>query len=341
MKIFAKIGLLFLVSVCLWACNNNTDGEPDVSNVKVDVKIQYLDKELFACKTEQDVLVFLQKYTEFASQYFNTTPASFPVLANKLFAQISSPALQEFYQQSQEKAFFGNQNLENDFKEAFQHIKYYYPDFKEPKIYTIFTGFFGQGTILNPELRVSDSTIIVGIDYFMGEKGKYLPDIYDYQIKKISPAVVVPQAILQLSSRYNTSNPQDRTLLAEMVWYGKSYVFGKVMMPSKADSVFLGYSNEQLNATYANQEVVWAYFIDNKLLYSTQDPAKGKYIGERPSTPEIGPACPGGIGRWIGFRIVSKYYYDDEKLTIQDLMKEPDAQRIFEASKYKGLPDEE
>jgi hypothetical protein len=72
-----------------------------------------------------------------------------------------------------------------------------------------------------------------------------------------------------------------------MVWYGKSYVFGKVMMPSKADSVFLGYSNEQLNATYANQEVVWAYFIDNKLLYSTQDPAKGKYIGERPSTPEI------------------------------------------------------
>lgn len=341
MKIITKIGFLLLISVFVWSCKQEEASDPDVSNVQVQVNIQRLDQELFACKTKNDLLAFLQKNQSFVNTYFQAPPEAFESLAQKLLVLVTNPNLRAFYEQSQQADFYGNQVLETDFKEAFQHLKYYYPSFKEPKIYTIFTGFLGQGALPNPELQVSDSTIIIGLDYFMGKKGKYLPDVYDYQIKKVSPQAIVPQAILQLSSRYNATNPQDKSLLAEMIWYGKSYVFGKTMLPSKSDSLFLGYTGEQLAATYDNQSVVWAYFIDNKLLYSTQDPVKGKYIGERPSTPEIGAACPGGIGRWLGFRIVSKYYYEDEKLTIQDLMKNPDAQKVFEASKYKGLPDDE
>jgi hypothetical protein len=342
---YLKFNLLFCLISLLFSCtqteDNQTSTDPDLTNVKVEVNIQRLDKEMFACQSKDELLEFFDKYPNFISDYFQVPTAEFDKLAEQLLPLISNKGLQEFYQQSQSPAFFGNQNLENDFREAFQHLKYYYPNFKEPKIYTTFTGFFGQGVLPNRELIVSDSVIYIGLDYFMGKKGKYLPDIYDYQLRKAAPQAIVPQAVLLLSERYNALNQKDKTLLSEMVWYGKSYVFAHTMMPNTEDSLFIGYSSQQLTDTYTYQKDIWDHFIKNQLLYTTQDPQKAKYVGERPTTPEIGKGCPGTIGRWLGWRIVGKYFDENEKLTIQDLMKQTDAQKIFEASKYKGLPDEE
>ncbi len=331
------------MAIFFGACQaeQETSTDPDVSNIEVKLNIQQLDKELLICKDKADLLNFFKKYQSIVVNYFQTSPENFEKLADDLLPVITNQAFKDFYAQSQEPAFFGNAQLQNDFQEAFQHLKYYYPDFKEPKICTIFTGFYGQNVLPSPEIFVSDTLIIIGLDYFMGKKGKFLPDIYDYQLRKASPAAIVPQVILLLSAKYNATNTTNKTLLSEMVWYGKSYVFGHSMMPSKADSLFIGYSDAQLTDSYNFQKEIWAHFIDHKLLYATEEPIKAKYIGERPSTPEISASCPGGIGRWLGWRIVGKYFDENEKLRIQDLMKETDAQKIFEASKYKGLPDEE
>ena len=338
---------LFLIFTCLvCACSHQqetqtTNSDPDFTNVKVEVNIQRLDKEMFVCQSKDELLEFFDKYPIFIVDYFQVPTSEFDKLAEQLLPLISNKGLQDFYKQSQSSAFFGNQNLENDFREAFQHLKYYYPNFKVPKIYTTFTGFFAQGVLQNRELIVSDSVIYIGLDYFMGKKGKFLPDIYDYQLRKASPNAIVPQAILLLSERYNATNPKDKTMLSEMVWYGKSYVFAHTMMPNTNDSLFIGYSSQQLTDTYTYQKDIWGHFIQNQLLYSTQEPIKAKYMGERPTTPEIGKGCPGTIGRWLGWRIVGKYFDENEQLKIQDLMKQTDAQKIFEASKYKGLPDDE
>lgn len=341
MKYFTKILLLLCLWITLASCQHENTSDPDVSNVKISLRIKRIDKELFACQSQAAVLALLQKYPDACSQYFNKPATEFPALAQALFGMVSNPALKAFYAQSQQPEFFGNQLLENDFTEAFQHIKHYYPSFKEPTIYVFFTGFYGLGTLPAPELQVHKDAILLGLDYFMGKKGKYVPDVYSYQLEKMYPQTIVPQTVLQLSLPFNQYNTADKTLLGDMIWYGKSYVFAQTMMPSKADSVFIRYTGKQLDDAYDNQSVIWAHFIDAKLLYNTQDPVKGRYIGERPSTPEIASACPGEIGRWLGYRIVSKYFYEDEKLTIQDLMKNPNAQQIFEASGYKGLPDEE
>ena len=341
MKYTLLFFFLCLVCACSHTEDNQTSTDPDFTNVKVTVNIQRLDKEMFACQSKDELLEFFDKYPTFIVDYFQVPTSEFDKLAEQLLPLISNKGLQDFYKQSQEPAFFGNQNLENDFREAFQHLKYYYPNFKVPKIYTIFTGFFAQGVLKDRELIVSDSVIYIGLDYFMGKKGKFLPDIYDYQLRKAAPQAIVPQAVLLLSQRYNALNSKDKTLLSEMVWYGKSYVFAHTMMPDAADSLFIGYSNQQLTDVYSYQKDIWAHFIQNQLLYTTQDPVKAKYVGERPTTPEIGKGCPGTIGRWLGWRIVGKYFDENEQLKIQDLMKQTDAQKIFEASKYKGLPDEE
>ena len=333
--------LLLFISACTSKEDKQTASDPDFNNVKVIVNIQRLDKEMFACQSKSELSTFFNKYPTFISNYFQVSSTEFDKLAEQILPLVRNQGLRDFYKQSQESAFFGGQTLENEFRTAFQHIKYYYPTFKEPKIYTIFSGFFGQGNLKTPELTVSDSTIYIGLDYFMGRKGKYLPDVYDYQLRKTIPEAVVPQTILLLSQRFNETSPKDKTLLSDMVWYGKSYVFAHTMMPEKADSLLIGYTTQQIDESYEFQKNIWAHFIDNQLLYSTQDPVKSKYIGERPTTPEIGKNCPGSIGRWLGWRIVGKYFDENENLNIQDLMKQTDAQKIFEASKYKGLPDED
>ena len=335
---------LFLLIIFLSACNQNEDKQtssnPDFNNVKVTVNIQRLDKELFACQNKKELIEFFGKYPSFISNYFQISSAGFEDLSDQLLPLIQNPGLRDFYKQSQEPAFFGGQILENEFRAAFQRIKYYYPNFKEPKIYTIFSGFFGQGYLKTPELTVSDSVIYIGLDYFMGRKGKYLPDVYDYQLRKTIPEALVPQTILLLSQQFNPTN-KEKSLLSDMVWYGKSYVFAHTMMPEKADSLLIGYTTQQIAESYEFQRNIWAHFIDNQLLYNTQDPIKAKYVGERPTTPEIGKNCPGSIGRWLGWRIVGKYFDENEKMEISELMKMTDAQKIFEASKYKGLPDED
>jgi hypothetical protein len=342
---YINFNLLFFLIIILSACtpkeDSQTTSDPDFNNVKVTVNIQRLDKEMFACGSKDELVKFFDKYPTFISNYFQVSSADFDKLATELLPLVQNQGLRDFYLQSQEPAFFGGQTLENEFRTAFQHLKYYYPTFKEPKIYTIFSGFFGQGYLKTPELTVSDSVIYIGLDYFMGRKGKYLPDVYDYQLRKTIPEALVPQAILLLSQRFNAINPKDKSLLSDMVWYGKSYVFAHTMMPKKADSLLIGYTNQQINESYEFQKNIWAHFIDNQLLYNNQDPIKAKYVGERPTTSEIGKNCPGSIGRWLGWRIVGKYFDENEKLTITELMKMTDAQKIFEASKYKGLPDEE
>lgn len=342
---YLNFNILFFLLLLVSACNSREDklssSEPDFNNVKVIINIKRLDKELFACQSKNELLAFFNKYPTFISNYFQVSLVDFDRLAAQILPLVQNQGLQDFYKQSQEPAFFGGKTLENEFRTAFQHIKYYYPNFKEPKIYTIFSGFFGQGNLKTPELTVSDSVIYIGLDYFMGRKGKYLPDVYDYQLRKTIPEAVVPQTVLLLSQRYNETNPKDKTLLSDMVWYGKSYVFAHTMMPKKADSLLIGYTTQQIDESYEFQKNIWAHFIDNQLLYNTQDPIKSKYINERPTTPEIGKNCPGTIGRWLGWRIVGKYFDENEKFKIQDLMKQTDAQKIFEASRYKGLPDEE
>ena len=125
-------------------------------------------------------------------------------------------------------------------------------------------------------------------------------------------------------------------MLADMVYYGKGYIFTKTMLPNVSDSLVIGYSDKQLTETFNAQDVVWAHFIDNQLLYQTSPAIKQRYLNERPFTAEIGQACPGAIGRWLGWRIVGQYHDEHSGVGISDLMRNADARQIFEQSGYKG-----
>ena len=295
--------------------------------------IQRLDKQLFAARSADSIRSFLNQNPAVSQLYFNANGAGTDTaLVRELTNRVNNPALNEFNQQVQ--AEFGDlTDLNTQLSEAFANIKKDFPDFKTPKVAAVVTGFLG------PDLVVTDSLIVIGLDYFAGPTAKFRPQgpqYPQYILRRYQKDYIVPAIVFAISDKYNATNRADQTMLADMVYYGKGYVFTKTMLPQVADSLVIGYSDTQLTETFNAQDIVWAHFIDNQLIYQTNPAIKGRYLNERPFTAEIGQRCPGAIGRWVGWRIVGRYHDEHSNVTIADLMRNSDARQIFEQSGYKG-----
>lgn len=315
-------------------CIYFADHIPDVSHVSVKLEVQKLEDDLFACQTKGEIEDFLREHPYLKKLYFSEFSGNDTLLVNQLFNNVTNESLREFRRQLETELVSKEFSLEKELKSAFQFAKYYYPDFKEPKIKTIVTGFLGN------DLYVSDSLVIIGIDYFGGANVAYRPNVYDYQLARYQKENIVPAIFFFLADHYNVSNPEDNTLLNEMISYGKAFEFVKHMTPYTPDSLIIGYSQETMNKCYYAQQDIWAYFVSNKLLYQTSDLQKQKYIGERPFTLEMGPEVPGGIGRWVGWRIVSRFMEQHSDMSLPELMRLSNSQKILEKSGYKGQVEE-
>lgn len=301
-----------------------------------DLTFVRLDQQLFSSKSAGNIRTLLNQNPAIAQLYFNANGAgNDTALVQELTNRINNPALNEL--QAQVEAEFGDMtDLKKQLTEAFTNIKKDFPDFYSPKVATVVTGFLG------PDLVVTDSLIVIGLDYFAGPKAKYRPqgpDYPQYILRRYQKEYIVPAIVFAISDKYNATNRADQTMMADMVYYGKGYVFTKTMLPDVGDSLVIGYSDKQLTQTFNAQDVVWAHFIDNQLLYQTNSAIKQRYLNERPFTAEIGQACPGAIGRWVGWRIVGRYHDEHSNVSIADLMRNADARQIFEQSGYKGQKD--
>lgn len=336
-----KVSILFGIIGLMMACNSSSQqekqGKSDAENQDlplVEVKIERLDPQFFTAKTKEEVKNFLNQQSAIRKVYFPEQDfGTNDQLATNLFRLLKDKNLQAFYTQEQQ-TFANISDLKQNFETAFAHLKAYDATFKVPRICTMFTGFTGG------DLYVSDSLIVIGLDYFMGPKAKFRPQVYDYQLRRYQREYIVPQIMLLLSTKYNETNYADQTLLAEMLYYGKGFEFVHQMIPSAADSLLVTYTTQQLAECAVAQDLVWGHFVDNQLFYKTDHFTKAKYIGEAPSVPAIGPRCPGSIGRWVGWQIVRKYLENNPDISLKALMLNKNAQQMLEQSKYRGQVEE-
>jgi hypothetical protein len=331
----------FFVGLALFSCSSE---KSERSAPEIQWDFQRIDRDMASAKSETEMTALLSKHPEISVGYFGASPSKTPYLAQDLFRLYANPALRKFYDQSQEAGFFGGDALEKELKQAFTKIQQEFPGVKTPKIRTVFSGFggVGRGEFTAQNLVVSDSLIIVGLDYFMGSRGLYkAPNVYAYQMRRLEPKALVAQVILQYSAFLIKQTENDASLLSDMIWYGKGYVFAKTILPSVPDSLIFGYTQQEIAETNAFQKEVWEHFIDRKLLFSTDKTIKAKYLDDRPKTTEIGPACPGGIGRWLGWRIVDSYWKQKPKTTLAKIVTDPEANRLFLDSGYRGEADKQ
>jgi gliding motility-associated lipoprotein GldB len=318
--------LLLGLVVC---CSTGGSEAPNVDHIEVSLDIKRWDQEVFELASKSQIADFLKANPLYSNQFLHID--QYPhdsVAVNYLNAFINNPASQVLKQEI--NTVFGPlDQLKDNLAHAFKYLKYYYPQWEIPNVYTAVTGFAGN------DLYVSDSAIVIGLDYYLGEGATYRPlEFPQYILKKYRQEYIVPSIVLLLSSGLNNTEVEDKSMLAEMIYYGKAYYFTSQIIPNIEDSLLIGYSGEEIRDVNQNQDVIWAHFVDKQLLYETSHFTKKKYMDERPKTLEIGNKCPGRIGEWLGWEIVKKYM-EEQSLDLPELMEVSDARQVFMQSNYK------
>jgi hypothetical protein len=337
-RAFVRPFTLFLASVVfliMQGCGLSHRKDPDTKEMEMIVTSQDLDKELFLCQSVKDVQNFLDKHSSLRAVYFSDFRQNPAQLSAQLFGILQNSNFQDFRLELDSLISDRDSVILRPLTEAFKRIKFYYPEFQPPKIQYMVTGFTGN------DLYISDSLVVIGLDYFGGPTARFRPDVYKYQLSRYSSEYIVPSIIFFMADRYNKTRRDDKTLLADMIGYGKNYVFTQQILPEVPTSKILDFSDNQLKRIYNSQADIWSYFIAGKLLYEKTDRIKEKYTGQRPFTPEIGDKVPGGIGRWIGWRIVDMYWKQHPEVTLPELMQMDQAVNLLEDSGYSGQKDKE
>lgn len=328
--------ILLAFGIFLGGCKSGAEEKcafiPNTSGINVNVKVEQLEDSVTQFSSKKELVSFFSRNTALRDVFFNRT--AYPddsVFIDELYSRFNNPYFDSLLIDTH-RVFGDLSELKKELKEAFTNITYYYPKFEPPKVQTVITG-------LESDIYVSDSLIIIGLDYYLGPGARYKPNMYDYMLKRYQKNFIVPSIMLLygIDDQFNKTNLEDRTVLADMISYGKTYYFAKQMLPCVPDSIFIGYTQEELEGSRKNSDLIWKRLVEDEVFYSTSHLIKQKYIAERPKTLEVGEKCPGRIATWVGWEVVKKYMKENEDVSLPRLMENPNAGEIFKASKYKPM----
>ncbi len=107
------------------------------------------------------------------------------------------------------------------------------------------------------------------------------------------------------------------------------------MLPGFPDHMKIGYSEQEYKWCQENESNIWAFMIENDLLYTADFMAVKKFISEGPFTSGFDEASPGRIGVWLGWQIIKKYMQKNPQVKLQQMLNTTDAQSILQNSAYK------
>ena len=222
-----KLILLSLLILIAVACENkNCETDELISNIKVEVEIERLEDELFNIKTKGELRAFLNSNITLKKEFLASD--QYPhdsILINNLFKRLSNPYIDTLLQEARSQ--FGNfSEVRLSLEMMLRHIKHYYPKTKRMKVETLVTGMGSS------EMFVSDSLVIIGLDYYIGPDATYQPiGLPNYILKRYQKEYIVPAISLLLSNIYIKENYSDRTMLADMIYYGKRFYLQHRGMP--------------------------------------------------------------------------------------------------------------
>ncbi|WP_040303144.1 gliding motility lipoprotein GldB [Algoriphagus machipongonensis] len=327
---FIRFSLYSFLLLLVFSCQKSTEEcqlDPKILDQDLNLQFTRLEDEFFNAKSAEDFEFLIEKYPDFAEDYLGRSLYSSPdTLISELIAIHQDSAMNVLYD-SVKVHFQDLSEVEKDLENAFKYIKYYFPEFKVPKVYTFLSGF-------NSDLILSEDLIVIGLDYFLPPSHEFQPDLPRYMAERYDSPYIVPMIVTAISSKFNKTNPADNTMLAEMIYYGKAYHFTKAILPCTSEKYIIGYTEDEIAECYANEEYIWSHFVENELLYETNPFDITKYMGEAPFTDAISTKAPGRLGRWLGWNIVDDYQFNQD-VSLVELMDNPDAEQIFRQSGYR------
>lgn len=321
-----KYIFIITISVLFFSCDKKSKVEKAVEEIPVEMKLHRFEQAFFDTKPS-DLQTVKNSFPDFFQE---GTPDQ--VWLDKM----QHPQWRELYVEVENK--YKNFNSKQDeIEELFKHIKYYFPTIKTPDIYTV----IGEMDYNNKVIYANDK-LLISLELFLGAKHRFYADFPEYIANNFEERQMLPEVASSFSLGV-VPQAEDKTLLSEMIYYGKQLYIKDVLLADKyTDAEKIGYSPEQITWSKENEAFIWTYFIEKQYLYSSNSRLPAQFIYMAPFSKfylEIDNESPGRIGQYIGWQIVRSFMENNPKVTVQQLIK-MDAKTIFEQSKYKPKKNE-
>ena len=329
----AIIGHSFLIFFS--SCEKKTCRE-DEGSIPSQTPLQLIrfEDSLAILNSPEETRKLLERHPLFSENYLKWS--QFPhdsFLVNDVW-NIANSSFNDTLRMDVKREFPEMEKFRSELSSFFDHTRYYYPNFRNPVVYTLTAGY-------GVDMEVQDSVIILGLEYFLSDSSHYMPRdpvsglvIPAYIRKRLRKPFMIPSIAMVVADRFCESDVLDNTMLGEMLKWGRIFYFMEKTMPCMPDSLLAGYSGDELNEIQNNLPVIWAHYSESRLFFSTDLFLIKKYCDERPNVVEIGDKCPGRIGRWLGWQIVRKWAIE-RKIPLQQVMKEKNARKIFSESSFR------
>ena len=298
-------------------------------NKKINIKISRYDKALFSLDQNNimpGINAIKQEFNIFLNADFSD-----PVKMIQLKSFINDPMIIRINKETQTKfpdLIFVEKNLSN----AFTYFNYYFPEKKIPKVYS-YVNFLND----SQPIVFTDSIMIIELDMYIGKSCSFysMAGFPVYKTNRYSKEYIAADCMREIGKSLNVFNRNDLTFLNQIIAEGKVLFFEDAMLPESSDSIKIGFTSQQLDWCKKNEENLWKLFIGQKLLYKSEPNLISKFLNDAPFTPGFSHETPGRLGCWVGWQIVRDYMSKNEKVTISELMRETDAQKILKLSNYR------
>ena len=106
------------------------------------------------------------------------------------------------------------------------------------------------------------------------------------------------------------------------------------MLPNILFSNKFRFSQEQIDWVINNESNIWAYFIENDLVYSTYSQDFRTFLHYAPFAKGMPNESPSRVAYFIGYKIVDQFM-DKNHMSIEDMMKLDDSREFLKLSRYK------
>jgi hypothetical protein len=303
----------------------------------VDVEVVRFDSALLSVRpdsAETDIKQLYKEYEEFMPIYIEGVlglNAEDTAEFSRLYANFLTDTTMGFAQTNQEvrKQFADIKNIQDELNQGFTRIHYLYPEFKIPRVYLLVSGF-------NASIFAYDDIIAVGADMYLGEDYEYYNQVvYNYQKGSMNKKFLAGDVLNYYISQKIPYTSKNNRLLEQMLFRGKQMYLLEQLLPNSPKWEVIGYTKEQWDWCVTWEKEIWNRIMDKRDLFKTESMVITSYLNDGPFTSEISQESPGRLGIWVGWRIIDSYMRHNEEVTLQELMKDGDAQKILEKSFYK------
>ena len=311
--------IVFLILLTLTSCSSNNNGVVDVSGIDVEFLVNRYEVDFY--RANQGSLPLLKnKYPYLFPRSFSDSLA---------ISKMSNKEELDLFNETQ-KLYSDISDLGLELMSLFKHIKYYNPKFKSPNITTMISDIDYDSRVI-----YADSLLLISLDVYLGKEHEFYSD-YPKYIKENNTKENIIVDIANSISENQILPITSRSFIGKMVYEGKKMYLLDLYLPTISDKLKIGFLDQKLAWAVTNEEDIWKYFIERKLLFSTDTKLNKRFLDNAPFSKfylENDNQSPGRIGVWLGWQIVRSYMQNND-VSLQQLLKINELD-LYKKSKYK------